>query len=74
MSFQVARTNLAITKPDQTMLRKEVILFFDAQTQSVGVKFVGESPLKGYTFDLLVSEINRVVAEGVPMEQLPDRV
>ena len=74
MSFQVARTNLAITKPDGAMLKKEVILFFDAGTQSVGVKFVGESPLKGYSFDLLVSEINRVVAHGVPMDQLPDRI
>ena len=74
MSFQVARTNLAVTKPDATMLRKEVILFYDARTQSVGVKFVGDSPLKGYAFDLLVSEINRVIAQGVPMEQLPDRV
>lgn len=74
MSFQVARTNLAVTKPDQTMLRKEVILFYDARTQSVGVKFVGESPLKGYAFDLLLSEINRVIAQGVKMEQLPDRV
>lgn len=74
MSFQVARTNLAVTKPDQTMLRKEVILYYDAQTQSVGVKFVGESPLKGYAFDLLVSEINRVMAQGIPMAALPDRV
>lgn len=74
MSFAVARTNLAVTKPDQTMLRKEVILFYDARTQSVGVKFVGESPLKGYTFDLLTSEINRVMTQGVPMEKLPDRL
>jgi len=74
MSFQVARTNLAVTKPDESMLRKEVILYYDPRTQSVGVKFVGESPLKGYAFDLLVSEINRVVAQGVPMERLPDRI
>jgi hypothetical protein len=74
VSFQVARTNLAVTKPDGTMLRKEVILFYDARTQSVGVKFVGESPLKGYAFDLLVTEINRVVAQGIPMEQLPERL
>lgn len=74
MSFQVARTNLAVTKPDQTMLRKEVILYYDAKTQSVGVKFVGESPLKGYAFDLLITEINRVMAQGVVMEQLPDRL
>jgi hypothetical protein len=72
MSFLVARTNLAVTKPDQTMLRKEVILFYDARTKSVGVKFVGESPLKGYTFDLMISEINRVAASGVPMPALPD--
>lgn len=56
------------------MLRKEVVLFYDARTQSIGVKFVGESPLKGYTFDLLIVEINRVVTQGVPMEQLPDRL
>jgi hypothetical protein len=74
MSFRVARTNLAVTKPDQTMLRKEVILFFDPKTGSVGVKFVGESPLKGYAFDLLVSEINRVVASGVEMAKLPERL
>lgn len=74
MSYQVARTNLAVTKPDQTMLRKEVILYYDGKTHSVGVKFVGESPLKGYAFDLLVSEIQRVISQGVPMEQLPDRV
>jgi hypothetical protein len=74
MSFSVARTNLAVTKPDKTMLRKEVILYYDAQTQSVGVKFVGESPLKGYAFDLLLTEINRVIGQGVAMEQLPDRL
>lgn len=74
MSFQVARTNLAVTKPDGTMLRKEVILYFDANTKSVGVKFVGESPLKGYAFDLLISEINRVVSQGVPMDSLPERL
>jgi hypothetical protein len=74
LSFQVARTNLAVTKPDHTMLRKEVILYYDAKTQSVGVKFVGESPLKGYAFDLLITEINRVMAQGVAMDQLPDRL
>ena len=74
MSFQVARTILAVTKPDGTMLRKEVILFHDARTQSVGVKFVGESPLKGYSFDLHDSEIERIRTSGVSMEGLPDRV
>ena len=74
MSFKVARTWLAVTKPDGTMLKKEVILFSDATARSVGVKFVGESPLKGYTFDLLESEIARVRASGVPMEALPERL
>ncbi len=74
MSFNVARTYLAITKPDGSMLRKEVILYSDPQTQSVGVKFVGESPLKGFAIDLLISEINRVVAQGVPMDRLPERL
>jgi len=72
MSFKVARTFLAVTKPDGTMLRKEVILYSDEAMKSVGVKFVGESPLKGYAFDLLESEIFRVRAHGVPMDVLPD--
>lgn len=74
MSYSVGRTNLAVTKPDATMLRKEVILYYDPKTKSVGVKFVGESPLKGYAFDLLVSEINRIMTQGVLMEQLPERL
>jgi len=74
MSYKVARTFLAITKPDGTMLRKEVILFADDSTGSVGVKFVGESPLKGYSFDLLTSEISRVQSQGVPMATLPEGI
>jgi hypothetical protein len=74
MSFAVARSNIAVTKPDGKMFKKEVILYWDGQTQSVGVKFVGESPLKGYTIDVLLTEINRVMTQGVPMERLPDRI
>ncbi len=71
--FQVGRTNLAITKPDGSMLRKEVILYVDPTNQTVGVKFVGESPLKGYAFDLMNSEIERIRTSGVQMGELPDR-
>ena len=74
MSFQVGRTNLIITKPDGTMLKKEVILYADPKLRTVGVKFVGESPLKGYSFDLMDTEIERIRTSGVPMETLPDRV
>lgn len=72
--FQVGRTNLIITKPDGSMLRKEVILYADPGNKTVGVKFVGESPLKGYAFDLMDSEIHRIRVEGVQMERLPDRI
>ena len=72
--FKVGRTNLIITKPDGTMLQKEVILYADPKLSTVGVKFVGESPLKGYSFDLHDSEIERIRMSGVSMEGLPDRV
>lgn len=72
--FQVGRTNLIITKPDGSMLRKEVILYADPGNKTVGVKFVGESPLKGYAFDLMDSEIERIRTSGVQMGTLPDRV
>lgn len=73
-AYNVARTNLIITKPDGSMLRKEVILYADAGSRSVGIKFVGDGPLKGYAFDLMDSEIERVRTQGIPMASLPDRV
>lgn len=74
MSYKVARTRLVVTKPSGEMLQKEVILYSDDQAQSVGIKFVGDGPLKGYAFDLMDAEIDRVRAQGVPMTALPDRV
>ena len=74
MRFLVGRTNLIITKPDGSMLRKEVILYTDPKNGTVGVKFVGESPLKGYAFDLMDSEVQRIRTSGIQMEGLPDRV
>ena len=72
--FKVGRTNLIITKPDGSMLRKEVILYADPKNGSIGVKFVGESPLKGYAFDLMDTEVQRIRTAGVDMGALPDRV
>ncbi len=72
--FLVGRTNLIITKPDGSMLRKEVILYADPQSKTVGVKFVGESPLKGYAFDLMDVEIERIRSAGVQLTALPDRL
>ncbi len=74
MRFLVGRTNLIITKPDGSMLRKEVILYVDPKNGTTGVKFVGESPLKGYAFDLMDSEIQRIKTSGVQMDNLPERV
>lgn len=74
MSYKVARTYLAVTKPDGSMLRKEVILYSDDEMKSVGIKFVGDGPLKGYAFDLMNAEIERVRAQGVPMAVLPERL
>lgn len=72
--FLVGRTNLIITKPDGSMLQKEVILYVDPKLLTVGVKFIGESPLKGYAFDLMDSEVQRIRTSGIQMEGLPDRV
>ena len=74
MSYNVAQTYLVVTKPDGSLLKKQVILYADAGNRSVGIKFVGDGPLKGYAFDLMDAEIERVRVQGVPMEVLPDRV
>ena len=74
MSFKVGRTWLVITKPDGTTLKKEVLLYADVSLGTTGAKFVGDSPLKGYSFDLYDREIERVKSSGVPMEQVPGSI
>jgi hypothetical protein len=70
--FNVGRTFLIITKPDKSMLKREVILYADPDVRTIGVKFVGDSPLKGYSFDLVDSEVERIRSSGVPMTELPE--
>lgn len=74
MKFKVGRTFLVVTKPSGEMLKKEVILYADDQAQTIGIKFVGDGPLKGYAFDLMDIEIARIRTQGVQMQTLPDRI
>jgi len=62
--FRKTNTMLIITKPSGEMVRRDVELRWDTSINSVSVKFKGESALQGYIFDLLIPEVNRVVAEG----------
>ncbi len=70
--FKVTRTNLVITKPNGEMLKREVIMYADPKSGTIGIKFVGDSPIKGYQFDIMDSEIARARTSGVEMETLPD--
>lgn len=74
MTFKVGRTFLVIQKPDGSTLKKEVLLYADESLGTTGVKFVGDSPLKGYSFDLSNAEIERIRASGVPMDKVPGSI
>lgn len=72
--YLVARTNLVVTKPSGEILQKEVILYADPKNGTTGIKFVGDGPLNGYSFDLMNREIERVKTSGMKMDGLPSRL
>lgn len=68
--YKVSRSTLVITKPDGTVVEREIELYLDFRLGTVGVRFVGESQLKGYCFDLIQREIDRVRECGEPLGEL----
>lgn len=69
-TYKVAKTNLIVTKPDGSMVKKEAILYSDQKNGSIGIKFT-DGMVAGYCFDLMNSEIERVKSSGIEMPALP---
>lgn len=69
--FRCGRSFLIVTKPSGEIVKREIQLDFDVANQTFDVTFIGESPLKGYKFSVLQSELRRIRDTGVPADAAP---
>jgi len=65
------RSVLIVTKPSGETVQKEVELYVDPTYRTVGVRFADEGQLKGYSFDILEREIDRIRHSGLVVDGLP---
>jgi hypothetical protein len=69
--FRVTRSLMIVTKPDGTVVQRDVLVHFDEANQLFGIKIIGDSPLRGYTFELFQRELKRTRDSGEPMDEIP---
>jgi hypothetical protein len=62
---------LIVTKPTGEIVERPVVLYYDRKVDTFGILFIGESPVKGYCFDILQREFKRVRDSGEPSDRLP---
>lgn len=69
--MRYGRSVLIVTKPSGETVQKEVELYVDLQYGTVGVRFSDEGQLRGYSFDILSREIERIHRLGEFVDGLP---
>lgn len=69
--YRVTKSKLIVTKPDGSIVERDVILYHDRQLDTFGIMLIGESSLKGYCFDVPQREFKRVRDFGDSCEILP---
>lgn len=71
MGYRVVESTLIVTKPTGEVLERPVRLFYNEQLNTLGIVLLGDSPLKGYSFEILQREFKRARDVGTPMAALP---
>jgi hypothetical protein len=69
--YKVAESTLIVTKPSGEVLQRPVRLFYNGKLDTLGIVLLGDSPLKGYSFEILQREFRRARDAGTPMTELP---
>jgi hypothetical protein len=69
--YRIARASIRIIDTSGEEIIRPVLLYFDAELGEFGGRFVGESKLKGYRFQLSQSSLKYVRDEGTPVNELP---
>lgn len=71
MRYRVVQGTLIVTKPDGAVVQRDVQLYYDTAVDTFGIRLVGESPLKGYAFDVRKGDFDYAKESGLPMQELP---
>jgi len=69
--YKVSHSKLVVTKPTGEVVQRDVLLYYDIPNDTFGIMLVGDSPLKGYAFDVLQREFKRVRDSGESASTLP---
>jgi hypothetical protein len=73
--YLVIDSSMYVTDPEGEMTERPALLFVcPAMTPggTVGVKLIGQGPLKGYMIDVRLDEVNRCISSGLATDQVPD--
>jgi hypothetical protein len=69
--YKVTESTLIVTKPTGEVVERRVRLFYNAKLDTLGIVLLGDSPLKGYSFEVLQREFKRTRDTGEMMAELP---
>lgn len=67
--YRAIDSNLFVTKPSGEVVARAARVYWDSKTNTIGILLIGDSPLKGFAFDVQLTEVNRVMEEGSWVEQ-----
>ncbi len=70
MSYHEKISEMLVGKPTGEFVKRQILLFWWDDVQGVGIRLIGDSPIKGYDFIVTLAEINDVIANGTPVEVL----
>ena len=76
-NYKAVASVMFVTDPDGQMTERPTMLYVcPSMTKggTVGVKLVGDGPLKGYMIDLRLEEVNRCIASGAEIDTLPEKL
>lgn len=71
MRYRTRRAALIVTKPDGTVLRKEVVLYYDTACDTFGIYYIESGQLQDYAFDVLQRDLKLVRDQGFQTDRLP---
>lgn len=69
--YRVTASTLIVTKPTGEVLERPVILFYNQKLDTLGIVLTGDSPLKGYAFEILQREFKRARDAGTISPEIP---
>lgn len=61
---------MIVTPPGEAPTLRDVLIYHDRRTDSIGIRLVGESPLRGYMFEVLRAHFRAVIDSGTESDRV----